>query len=816
MIFEKRINELLCREKTIKLLIGLLSKFLSLACCFGSRRPKDLVVKKVLHISPIYFSEEGMLGGGERAPLELAKSMVKFCETRYVSFGTKEESFSYDGLPVRIYSYRNLLHYNKINPINFQFLNEIKWANVVHCHQYYSIITTFAVLFAKILGKKIFVTDYGGRVVNYSERVKLDKIVDKILVISKFGQKFFPEGLLKTRIIYLGIDEKKFYPLPDKPIDGKYVLYAGRILPHKGIDYLVSAMKSLDLELHIVGNAPLKEYLDYLGSTVDKEKIKFILNPDDATLLKEYNNAIVTILPSVYKDIYNHRHKAPELLGLTLLESMACETPVICTKVGGMPEIVRDVVTGFIVPPNDSKAIAEKINYLFNYKEEARKMAKKGREFVLDNFTVDKAAVKYLNAYEDKKTEAYGKKRSLVYRSRRTIISRINEIICREKTIKILLYLLSKIVSVYHCRRTSEIKRVLHISPIYFSKDGLMGGGERSPMELAKAMTKYCETRYISFGKQEQSTNYEKLQIKIYKHLGFLGGNMLNPINLQFLSQIRWADVVHCNQYYSIVTSFSILMAKLLGKKVFLTDRAGKGVDYNIEHDLAKLVDGFLMVSKFHAVFFGEYGAKSTIVSSGVNENKFYPLSGKKQDYILYVGRILPHKGVNYLVSAMDFVDAKLHIVGAPESERYFSHIKSIAMNEKVDFFPLKDTADEFLLKEYNNALVTVLPSVQHDIYGYYHPTCESFGVVLVESMACGTPVICSGIGGMLEIVQDGVTGFIVPPNDSKAIAEKINYLLAHKEEAREMGKRGRKVVLEKFNMNRVALNCLKAYKNSV
>lgn len=822
-MLKNRINEIFCREKTIRFLLALLCKIVSLIQLSRTFRSRNLSVKRILHISPIYFSEEGMLGGGERAPLELAKTMSREYEVKYISFGSKAECLKSDNLIMKIYQYIGLLHYNKGNPINLKFLSEIKWADVIHCHQYHNIITNFAILFSKLIGKQVFVTDYGGAAFNFAYELKLGTLVDKFLVISKFGKQFFDNFSDKTEVAYLGVDKNKFYPLPDKKQE--YVLYVGRILPHKGISYLISAVNSLDVELHIVGSPLYKEYFDYLNSITNKRKIKFILNVDDKELLEEYNNALITVLPSVYRDIYNNYHKAPELLGLTLLESMACETPVICTEVGGMPEIVIDGETGYIVPPNDSETIAEKINYLVNHKEEAKEMGKKARKFVLEKFTTDKTAKKYLNTYLSTVRQAKIRSHfllsdelgqtSIPFSQKISIKNRINEVICREKTVKLLLSLLSKILSLYSYRKGLGVKKVLHISPIYFSKDGLMGGGERSPLELAKAMARHCETRYVSFGKRHQAVNYYGLPVEIYKCLGFINYSILNPVDFQFFSQIRWADVVHCHQYYSIITSFSILVAKLLGKRVFVTDHGGKGFDYNRQYNLAQLLNGFLMASKFHATFFEGYKVKPKIISSGIDENKFYPLSEKKQEYVLYVGRILPLKGVNYLVSAMNSIKTELHIVGTPEGEKYFNYLKSIAKNSKVKFFPLYEVADEFLLKKYNDALVTVLPSVQHDIFGHYYPTCESFGGVLVESMACETPVICTSIGGMPEIVQDGITGFIVPPNDSDAIAEKINYLLNHKEEAKEMGKRGREVVLQKFTMDKIALRCLEAYKES-
>jgi alpha-maltose-1-phosphate synthase len=67
------------------------------------------------------------------------------------------------------------------------------------------------------------------------------------------------------------------------------------------------------------------------------------------------------VLPSVHTTIYGEYHPIPELLGRTLLEGMACGARAICTNVTSMPEIVEDGVTGFVVPPNDSGALRDRI-----------------------------------------------------------------------------------------------------------------------------------------------------------------------------------------------------------------------------------------------------------------------------------------------------------------------------------------------------------------------------------------------------------------------------------------------------------------------
>jgi len=105
------------------------------------------------------------------------------------------------------------------------------------------------------------------------------------------------------------------------------------------------------------------------------------------------------VLPSVYTDLYGGQTRVPELLGQTLLEGMACGLPAICTSVASMPEIVVDEVTGFIVPPNNSEALSEKIAWLQEHPERARAMGEAARRRILEKFTWPTVVKRCLDIY---------------------------------------------------------------------------------------------------------------------------------------------------------------------------------------------------------------------------------------------------------------------------------------------------------------------------------------------------------------------------------------------------------------------------------
>lgn len=156
---------------------------------------------------------------------------------------------------------------------------------------------------------------------------------------------------------------------------------------------------------------------------------------------------------------------------------------------------------------------------------------------------------------------------------------------------------------------------------------------------------------------------------------------------------------------------------------------------------------------------------------------------------VLFVGVLIPTKAVDLLIEAFGRMAdraprARLVIAGGKPDRAYFRSLQDrvtrMDLGSRVEF--LTDLPQFDLAREMARAAVLVLPSLS-----------EGLGRVVFEAMACGTPVIASRVGGIVDLVVDGETGLLVPPGDVEALAERITWVLAHPEEAREMGRRARK-----------------------
>jgi glycosyltransferase involved in cell wall biosynthesis len=353
--------------------------------------------------------------------------------------------------------------------------------------------------------------------------------------------------------------------------------------------------------------------------------------------------------------------------------------------------------------------------------------------------------------------------------------------------------------------------RVLHIAPAIFGEDGVFGGGERYAFELARNMAAEVDTTLLAFGAHERCERIGKLDLRIIGNPWYVRGQRGNPLALSMLTHLRGADVVHCHQQHLLATSLAALACRATHRRVFVTDLGGGGWDVSAYLSTDRWFDGHLHLSEYSRTYFGHGGkAFAHVILGGVDTDKFSPGAPSAPiGAVVYAGRLLPHKGIDDLIVAMA-PRMELKIIGRVADERYLADLHRIAAGKCVTF--RHDCNDAELVEAYRGALCVVLPSVYRTIYGDATCVPELLGQTLLEGMACGRPVICTRVASMPEIVEDGVCGFIVPPNDPAAIADRIAWLRDHPAQADAMGTAARRRVLDKFTWPQVVRRCLDHY----
>jgi glycosyltransferase involved in cell wall biosynthesis len=180
---------------------------------------------------------------------------------------------------------------------------------------------------------------------------------------------------------------------------------------------------------------------------------------------------------------------------------------------------------------------------------------------------------------------------------------------------------------------------------------------------------------------------------------------------------------------------------------------------------------------------------------------------------ILFVGRLVERKGVRYLIEAMAEIQAEiphhLFIVGdGPDREELEQLVRRRDLSKRITFTGY--IADKTLSERFARASFFVLPAV-YDRKG----DIEGLGVVLIEAMAYAKPVIASRAGGIVDVVEDKVNGYLVPPGDAHALATAMKKLCTDDRTRRAMGMKAKQIVDEKFNWDTIVHRVITLYEQA-
>jgi glycosyltransferase involved in cell wall biosynthesis len=287
-------------------------------------------------------------------------------------------------------------------------------------------------------------------------------------------------------------------------------------------------------------------------------------------------------------------------------------------------------------------------------------------------------------------------------------------------------------------------------------------------------------------------------------------------------------DLVHA--HWSVPQGFTALFLKKLFTVPCVTSLHGSdvyGLNYPLLRGLNRKVilssDACTANSRATAETARRIAGKENIrvIPMGVDIDFFSNSSGRemgedrnrsKEKIVLYAGRLIEWKGVDSLIKAFPAVlekqpNTRLLVVGSgPRRADLVSLSERLHLRGKVQFEDA--VSQDKLASYYSMADVFVLPSVMTD-----EGETEGLGVVLLEAMASGVPVIGSAIGGIPDIIEDGKTGLLAQQKNPVDLAEKINRVLANQDLRRCLSKRGQDSVRERFSWPSIAKRYLEVFK---
>ena len=361
--------------------------------------------------------------------------------------------------------------------------------------------------------------------------------------------------------------------------------------------------------------------------------------------------------------------------------------------------------------------------------------------------------------------------------------------------------------------------------------------------------------KVLCFGEQQE--HEENLQVQGLKvnfsfpfqkpHLKRLMDTIYR--NIMMAGSLEGVDVIHCHTWYTALAG--CLLKQLLGKPLILTTHslephrpwkaeqlgAGYQVSTWLEKTAYQNADGVIAVSRSMREDVHElYGVpldRVRVIYNGIDVNRYQPVFNQDvlqryeidgdRPYILFVGRITHQKGIIHLLKAAAYFPGEVQLVLCatdPDTPEIGQEMTA-RVRELVDrgrrviwisqFVPAAD-----IVPLYSQAALFVCPSIY-----------EPFGIINLEAMACGVPVVGSAVGGIPEVVVDQETGILVPmtrehPEDhdieaaeafARRLAEAVNYLLANPAISKAMGLKARRRVQEKFSWHQIARQTVEFYR---
>jgi len=218
-----------------------------------------------------------------------------------------------------------------------------------------------------------------------------DELVDRYIALTDFARdKFIASGFDPEKIVV-----KPNFVDPDpsaKEGAGKNAVYIGRLSKEKGLHTLLDAWKRLskNCALQIIGDGPMRKELEEDAQRCGLTSIQFRGRLSHEESLAAMKSASFLILPSEWYEGFP----------MTLAESFACGTPVICSKLGAMKEIVEDGCTGLHFAPGDSEDLARKLEWAFSHASEIATMGRAARCEYESRYTSEKAYAQLMDIYE--------------------------------------------------------------------------------------------------------------------------------------------------------------------------------------------------------------------------------------------------------------------------------------------------------------------------------------------------------------------------------------------------------------------------------
>lgn len=205
--------------------------------------------------------------------------------------------------------------------------------------------------------------------------------------------------------------------------------------------------------------------------------------------------------------------------------------------------------------------------------------------------------------------------------------------------------------------------------------------------------------------------------------------------------------------------------------------------------------------------FYPPVKEKISFISMGIDTELFYfkPKEFKSEQKLLFAGRLSPVKGVSYLIKAMpkilqEFPNAKLEIIGYGEQEDDLRKlVRTLSLDKKINFVGAVENKE--MPKYYHSSSVYILPSL-----------VEGLPVALMEAMSCGCPVIATSVGGVPDLIGDGINGILIKTKSIEEISQSVIKILSDNNFRENIIKNAREKIKENYDWQIIAMKFKRLY----
>lgn len=564
----------------------------------------------------------------------------------------------------------------------------------------------------------------------------------------------------RSIVVSPGFAPDVFHPNPGYPVvPGRLICVSTleRATAYKGVSTLLRALPELrsthpNVTLDLVGDGNAVEgYKAVVRDLGIADIVRFRGRLSGAELADAYRSAEATVLPTSH-----------DSFPTVLVESMACGTPIVSTAVGAIPELCIDGVTGLVVPHSDPTALADSLARLLDSPDRVQ-WGRNGLARVRDSMTWDRRAAATLEVLRE----------AAEHRTPSTVAV-------------VTPYYAPHIggVQSYAARVAAALRDDPHFRPVVLTT----GGRDEGP-------------------RVEMVDGVEVRRLRSRLRISNTPVSPLFPLTVRrALSQTR-ARLIAAHSPVPVLADIALLAKG--NRPAVLTFHSGSMVKIGSAWDPLIRAYERNVLPRVFARADRLIGASQTslasrlegteVLSPGVDPHIFTPgpRSPDAAPQMLFVGRLdttSRWKGVHILIRALPDIrhkvpHATLRLVGEGDAVQELVDLtRELHVEDAVLWSGALIGAD--LVRAYRDATLTVLPSLT---------ASESFGMVLIESMACGTPVVASAVGGVPFVVDQDQTGLLVPPGDVEALAEACVRLLTDDALRQRLGSQGRAVAQDRF-----------------